>query len=48
MTPDQALSILDAAASMAALSRQDHMRVVEALQALKEFITPPAEAPKDD
>lgn len=38
MTPEQALQILDQAASMAVLNRADHQKVTEALGVLQEAI----------
>ena len=39
MTPDQALKILDQAASMAQATRMDHIRIQEAIDVLKKLIT---------
>lgn len=40
MTPQEALQILDNAASRAALSRADHVAVQQAVQVIAEAITP--------
>lgn len=40
MTPDQALQILDRASSMAALPRQDHVAVQQALDVIAKAIVP--------
>jgi len=42
MTPDQALQILDRASALAALPRQDHVAVQQALAVLAAAIKPPA------
>ena len=41
MTPDQAISVLDQAASRAALTRADHEAVLQALKVLKDLAHPP-------
>ena len=38
MTPEQAVTILDQAASLAVLNRADHQRVVEAVNVLVKFV----------
>lgn len=38
MTPEQALQILDQAASLAPMSRRDHMAVQEASETLRKMI----------
>lgn len=49
MTPEEALSLLDQAAAKAPLPRVDHVRVQEAVQALREALaTPPAPDPAPD
>lgn len=42
MTPDQALQILDRASAMAALPRQDHVAVQQAIEVIRQAIKPPA------
>jgi hypothetical protein len=41
MTPDQALSVLDQAASRATLTRADHEAVLQALKVLRDLVSPP-------
>jgi hypothetical protein len=41
MTADQALSVLDQAASRAALTRADHEAVLQALKVLRDLAHPP-------
>jgi hypothetical protein len=41
MTPEQALSVLDRAASHAAMNRADHEAVFQALKVLRDLIHPP-------
>ncbi|MAT45373.1 MAG: hypothetical protein CL609_23840 [Anaerolineaceae bacterium] len=49
MTPQEALSILDQAASRAQLSRADHVAVQQAVQVLAEVIHPQgASRPKEE
>lgn len=38
MTPEQALQLLDNAASMAQVNRQDHVNIVRAVEILKEYL----------
>ena len=38
MTPEQAVTILDQAASLAVLNRADHQRVVEAVNVLAQLV----------
>jgi len=40
MTPDQALDLLDRAAGLASLPRQDHAAVIQAVQVLRQAIQP--------
>jgi len=42
MTPDQALQILDRASALAALPRQDHVAVQQALDVIRQAIAPAA------
>ena len=45
MTPDQALQILDRASALAAMPRQDHVAVHQALAVLAAAIAPKPPAP---
>ncbi len=44
MTPEQALAIIDQAASLAPLSRADHIRVQQAVEVLRTLIRQQAAA----
>jgi hypothetical protein len=46
VNPDQAIDILDRAASMAPLPRADHIAVAQAVQVLREALAP--KPPPDD
>lgn len=49
MTPDQALDLLDRAAALASLPRQDHAACLQAVQVLRQAISPPpADKPATD
>lgn len=47
MTTQEALQILDQAASMAQLPRQGHLQIQQAVETLKEIITPKTTQPED-
>lgn len=47
MTPDQALQILDRASALAAMPRQDHVAVQQALSVLAAALAPRPTAPAD-
>lgn len=48
MNPENALALVDRVCGMVSLNRDDHIKVAQAIEILKQAITPPNQPPENE